>query len=270
MRINTIFTFWEPFTNIPDYLKLCMNTWTKFDFDVVQVNYDNMNNYIDEGTYCNENFRDLTLAQQSDCVRHALIAEHGGIWMDYDTIVTKNVWTYISPLLEQYEVVFFGTPGRGCHMGFMAARKGAKLVKYIKEKIQEKLLPQNYEKHHGWDYVANSICNIDIINKHFKDSVLILDKRDYGVILECNEMKEQYIVNPNSTYNDFWCQKIDVTLDGNKNYVKDLIAKHNNQFIIMLHNSWISNDYKSKSIDQIFNSNDLLSLVLKYVVNGDL
>ena len=48
-----IFTFWEPQSKIPDYIKLCMRTWKKFlpEYEIVVLNYDNLDDWIGYGFY---------------------------------------------------------------------------------------------------------------------------------------------------------------------------------------------------------------------------
>lgn len=45
---NKIFTFWEPSKHIPSYIKLCMQTWTKFlpDYEIVVLDYSNLDEYL--------------------------------------------------------------------------------------------------------------------------------------------------------------------------------------------------------------------------------
>ena len=74
-----IYTFWEG--QKPAYIELCMETW-KFPF--VLLNYDNLNEYTDLPV---EQLKRFTLPQIADCVRVHVLRDQGGYWLDADTIM---------------------------------------------------------------------------------------------------------------------------------------------------------------------------------------
>lgn len=90
MNEKRIFCFWEPRERIPAYLGLCMRTWKKFlpDYQVVLLDYSNLQDWILEDDLDVRTLKCLKMAQQADAIRAAVLFRHGGIWMDLDTIIT--------------------------------------------------------------------------------------------------------------------------------------------------------------------------------------
>ena len=48
-----IYTFWEDKNNMPEYIKLCIESWKKFlpDYEIVILNYDNLEDYLGKNYY---------------------------------------------------------------------------------------------------------------------------------------------------------------------------------------------------------------------------
>ena len=72
-----VFTFWEG--RMPEYIKLCLNTWR---FEFVILNYANLHKYTD----LQPEIKRFTLPQIADCVRVHVLRDNGGVWLDADTI----------------------------------------------------------------------------------------------------------------------------------------------------------------------------------------
>lgn len=81
--MNSIFTFWEG--QMPDYIKLCMKTWK---FRPIVLNYRNLNDWTDLSV---DKLHGFTLPQIADCVRVHVLRDHGGYWLDTDTIMFANL-----------------------------------------------------------------------------------------------------------------------------------------------------------------------------------
>ena len=92
MNTKRIFTFWEPKTNLPAYLKLCMQTWQKFlpEYEVVILDYTNLSYWLGKDFFDKSLFKNFSLPKQADAIRCAVLKKYGGIWMDCDTIITSN------------------------------------------------------------------------------------------------------------------------------------------------------------------------------------
>jgi len=169
MNAKRIFCFWEPRGAMTPYLQLCMETWTLNipDYEIVVLNYSNLDSYIKKGTYDMAVLKKLDLNVQKDAILAAVLNEHGGVFMDVDTIVTRD----ISPIvrnLSRTEVVTFNL-----HLGFVAARPNSRLLTpWTKE--AGKRLAQLGEGASGvvtpgWDYLGNSVL-ADVMTNMVRDS----------------------------------------------------------------------------------------------------
>lgn len=111
---KNIWMYWEnkPGSTKPNYLKLCFDT----------VVYHCQNKYriylLDQVTiyqYLPNLRKDLSkkldISPKSDYIRYHLLEKYGGIWIDADTIIMKD----ISPILEKLQKYDF--VGFGCHYG---------------------------------------------------------------------------------------------------------------------------------------------------------
>ena len=118
-----IWTFWEPRDKMPVYIQMCMETWKKFlpDAEVIMVDRSNLKEYVDMGDFEETLFSSgLSLPLISDAVRAFLLDEHGGIWLDADTIfLNESVRKYFVDDGSQ-TVTFFGSPSKpSVHLAFI-------------------------------------------------------------------------------------------------------------------------------------------------------
>ena len=146
------------------YLELCRRTWKRNlpDYEIIFLDYSNLDSYLPEGTYDMTILQTLTLMMQKDAVMVAVLKAHGGIFMDADTLVTGDIASLVG-MLTDTEVVMFST-----HCGFMAAKPGSHLLTLWYNNIQEKL---NFLSEVGdkapqlpWDFFANSAM-ADVMDK---------------------------------------------------------------------------------------------------------
>jgi mannosyltransferase OCH1-like enzyme len=89
---KTIFSFWEPTGSMTPYLELCVRTWKRNlpGYEIIFLDYSNLGNYLPEGTYEMTVLKRLPLMMQKDAVMVAVLKEHGGIFMDADTLVKRG------------------------------------------------------------------------------------------------------------------------------------------------------------------------------------
>jgi hypothetical protein len=155
-RYKKIFTFWEPEESLTPYLHLCLKTWERRlpQYEIIILNYSNIDNYIPPGTYDISLLKKFTLMMQKDAVMVAVLAEQGGIFMDADTIALRDIQPIIEKL-DETEAVMFST-----HCAFLAARPRSYLLKLWLKNIQNKMLhlPDNGRdlKNLPWDFFSNS------------------------------------------------------------------------------------------------------------------
>jgi hypothetical protein len=180
-----IFSFWEPKGSMTPYLELCVKTWERNlpGYEIIFLNYSNLGLHLPEGTYDMNVLRKLTLMMQKDAIMVAVLKVHGGIFMDADTLVTRDIASLVN-MLKDTEVVMFNT-----HCAFVAARPGSHFLTLWYKVIQKKM---NYledvrdkTSQLPWDFFANSamadvmdqmIENIGLfhmIQKHVEDKFIL-------------------------------------------------------------------------------------------------
>lgn len=138
---NNIWMYWEnlPGKKKPPYLNLCYQTIQKNcsqKFNIHLLNEKNIYKYIPD--LRSDLNKKLSIQQKVDYVRYVLLYKYGGIWIDADTIILKDLTPIISKL-NSYDFVGFG-----CHFNnkkyclksgkpypanwVMASRKNGKLM----------------------------------------------------------------------------------------------------------------------------------------------
>lgn len=246
-----IYTFWEPPGAMPVYLDLCIQSWKNNieKLDLVMINHSNWEEYIGE-YYDVEKLKTFSLPIQSDAVAACILATKGGVFMDADTIITKDISKVFDAIADD-KFVGFGKPNnKGFHVAVIKNNNVNNPVvqtwfKEIIRKIQEK--PDNVV----WSYLGNSILDSIFKNEKFFDDYVILDRTIFGNIIESIFLSG----DAKTSYQNFWFNK-HLTLDPQTVIDKSYFG------IISLHNSWTPAPYKIKSLDQIRKDEFLISKVL--------
>ena len=157
MPSKEIFTFWEPKGKIHPYLELCRKTWEKNlpDYKIITLDYSNLNDYFDGKIFDWSLLKRLPLAIQKEAIMVAVLEKSGGIFMDLDTLVLKDIAPLLS-FLESSEVVIFNK-----HCAFLAAKANAHLLRLWLQGIQERILQlkdmQITDDIVKWDYLGTSV-----------------------------------------------------------------------------------------------------------------
>ncbi len=92
-----IWTYWDS-AEMPQFVADCIEGFRKHSradgFIVNVVHYDTIGDHVDlERDPIPENFDKARKAHQADWVRLALLKQHGGIWMDVTSIMTRSpIW----------------------------------------------------------------------------------------------------------------------------------------------------------------------------------
>lgn len=93
-RLHYLWTYWETPKNgsRPPYLDLCEETWHRHcgdDFKIVKVTPETVQDYVPDLI---PEWRQIpVLAHKADYLRAVLVQRFGGIWLDSDIIVLKNL-----------------------------------------------------------------------------------------------------------------------------------------------------------------------------------
>lgn len=154
---KVIFTFWEPRRNTIPFIELCKKTWGKNlpDYEVVVLNYSNLYTYINKDIYDLSLLKKLILPIQKDAVMVAVLKEHGGIFMDADTLVLKDITPLVNKLYNT-EVIMFNM-----HLAFVAAHANSLVLtlwlRGIQEKLRKSFENPNAQDELRWDFLGNSV-----------------------------------------------------------------------------------------------------------------
>lgn len=161
---KTIFSFWEPRGAMTPYLKLCRKTWERYlpKYKIIFLDYSNLANYLPENTFDMESLKRVKPMLQKDAVMVGVLREHGGIFMDADTIVRKDISPIID-MLNETEMVMFNT-----HLAFVAARPGSYILEHWLKGVQRKMHDltdrRKDEQELSWDYLGNSVL-VDVMDE---------------------------------------------------------------------------------------------------------
>ena len=230
-----IYTFWEGV--LPDYLKLCMETWK---FPYVVLNYDNLTQYTDK---IPEKIKQLTLPKIADYVRVHVLRDNGGIWLDTDTIMLSDKLPDECILGNNIErkntISFLKTEAHSDFFESWAA-------------FQEQML----------DIIPVSKIDItpwDIMGNRFTDNYLKAHKDIQIGKLEQN-WPETYMLKEELSRTQQY-QKFYFYSNFTLNEVKD---KTN---MLMLHNSWTPAWYKNLSRVDVLNQKCTLSNMLREIIS---
>lgn len=129
-----LWSYWE---NVdyekPEYISLCFKSMIKHcgdSFNVKILNNNTIHNYIKIPEYVN-NINNI--AQKVDVYRLLLLYKYGGIWLDADTIVMKDLSPVINKL-QNYDLIASGCTGKICQTGkpsngFLVANKKSIILK---------------------------------------------------------------------------------------------------------------------------------------------
>ena len=262
----SIFTFWEPSTNVPGYLQLCVNTWKKNlpNSNITILDYSKLHKYLNSSIISKILFKKMTLPIQTDAIRVAILEKYGGIWMDMDTIITnirflKNVF--------RYNLAFFGYPQtKNPAIAFIYASKNSRIMKewliniikkvslYKKFYFQKNKKNGNLSNIYVWNYLGNGIIN-ELLQKAKEKEFIIFDWIKENAIPERNIFHIGLKIGLKEAYNKLYFYP------GNP---KKII--YNNSGIIFLHNSWTEKKYQYMSKKKYLKQNTLLSSLLKQLL----
>ena len=130
-----IWLFWfQGFDKAPHLVQKCRDSVLKFHYncEVVTLDQNNLADYIDIPDYIVEKHERGIIhhTQFSDYVRIALLAKHGGIWIDSTTLLTDNLPDYIlNADLFSYKILPLGKVSASSW--FIAAKPGNPIILQI-------------------------------------------------------------------------------------------------------------------------------------------
>lgn len=243
-----IFTYWQnaPGKSMPPYVALCMETWKKAipDVEIVVIDHENLFQWV-EPYFDMPTFLRLSLPQQSDVVSYSVLFQHGGVFLDADTIITKDFFMEVEGFAQD-KVHFFGVPdSQTLHMAFMAAPTPhhPALMACIELAYAELC---HMQKTPGisptWSLFGNYIIS-QMLKTHHRH-VVIHDRTAHGVILETSVSEFQHAEEKYLYY-----YFVENGLDLEREWERIAFG------IVCLHNSWTPDDYKTCTAEEILSGN---------------
>ncbi len=261
MNKKIIFTFWEPQENIPQYIRLCMDTWNLYlpEYEIVILDYSNIDKWLGKKFFDKSLYKYYSLPKQADAIRCAVLEKHGGIWFDADTIIISDEVREFLNIDSEFVLI-------GKHIAFIKScphskvtkkwLKGIKrnifLYKYIKKiklfnKIVRKFNRNFYDRRNRWDYLGNSILNKILENSKLNEFFSI-DKIKNCVLPEVVAFPKEDV---QVAYKKFYFE----------NDYSDFVRDHS-KGIVLLHNSWTPEEYKNMSKEEFLLSNNTIAKLL--------
>lgn len=231
---NNIFTFWEG--DMPAYIKLCLDTWF---FDYTLITYENLHQFtkLDINT-----LKKYSLPIISDIIRVHVLRDHGGYWLDADTIM-------VSDYLPTADMMGYPEE-RSAHIGYLRTEPHSPMfeewAKFQDKQINLKIANPDFVSA-AWDMMGNSFTDT-YIKKHKEVIIGSAKFRTPEVYMENNTSRRE-------KYLQFYFSH---------NFKLDDIQPTD---MLMLHNSWTPQWYKDLTEADILKQPCTLSNILKEVLH---
>lgn len=143
----------------PQNVLECIESWHKLmpDYDYLEINESNFD--ININSYCKKAYECKKWAYVSDVARLWALKEYGGIYMDTDVMVYKNLDVFLNyDFFTGFENVHYPVTAT------MGARKNNELIKEMLDVYDKK----EFQMHDNWwEYETNTMIMSDIIGKYF-------------------------------------------------------------------------------------------------------
>lgn len=259
-----LWQYWEG--NLPDYIKLCMETVDKHcsnNFKIIRLNPQNIKEYLPEIEEYEENINTLIIPQKVDIYRIMLLYKYGGMYMDADVIVLRNP-SEIMDKLKEFDFVGFGCTGKNCKIGYFEPSNWL-LVSRPNTILMRNIL----------NNLINKIKNINSITTKIKNKIKKIINKDYDtyhdfgkhvIWTELKELKKQ----------DYTYYHYPNTIDGTRDVKGEWVTSERifsnqsieyddeeNMMFLIIYNSGVNNDIKTMSREEILNKDCNYSKFIK-------
>lgn len=203
-----IYTFWEG--PMPQYIEMCLRTWK---LPYTMLNYSNVGEYTELPL---KRLKRFTLPQIADVVRVHVLRDHGGYWLDADTIMIKG---------QLPETDMVGDPAKRTNtIGLLWSAPGSAMFKAWAA-YQDKIINGEHTSL-SWSLMGNEFTD-DYVKAHRE--IRIHDVTDYW--------PETYMIQDGNR------------MDKYKRFYFDsafTLADIRQTDLLMLHNSWTPHWYDLK------------------------
>ena len=269
---KTVFTFWEPRSAVPGYLRLCLETWRKFlpDWRIEVLDYSRLPEFLPPEEISAVVCRDMKLFNQSDAIRCALLRRHGGVWLDLDTVILRP------GVLERFataDVSAVGEATGGVHGAlFLATKPNTELMeRWYKELVlrvaefrsfraslfKRLFKRKRWRRVRRWDFVLNDILG-GILPKLVPPQIAIHSEKELRACPEKTFGRDQENRKSRDVYADYWFSAPQP--DGT-----DLVSWVTGG-IIMLHNSWTPPEFRQMDETSFLSTGCRLARLIKEVL----
>ena len=133
------------YNTTPDYIKLCIETLKKHcgkDFKIILIDQTNLNKYIDKQLVnrSNPNFKQY--------VKIYTLHKYGGLWIDLDFIILKNLSSFYNKL-DEFDFIGFDCLSKQCKNNFDYYKKPTDSIIICKKELafMKKCLEQFIKKY---------------------------------------------------------------------------------------------------------------------------
>lgn len=184
--IKIIYILWfQGFDNAPEIVKMCVESWEKYnhDWNIILIDNNNINNYIRLDSYITDIcIKNIEKCHLSDIIRSILLKFYGGVWVDATTFCNKPLNDWLPNYINEGFFAFDKPgPDRLLSNWFIYSEKN----NYIIDKWCNKTLEyyninnkaHTYFIHH---YIFFDLYNLDIIFKEIWDKVSKLSANGIG------------------------------------------------------------------------------------------
>ena len=129
---KTIHYCWFGGNPLPNIAVKCINSWKKYlpDYEIIEWNEDNFD--VNSNLYVKEAYENKKYAFVTDYVRLLVLYNYGGIYMDTDVEIIKNIDVFLdNNAFSSFE------NNNYIPTGIMAAKKGNKWIKMLLDEYDD-------------------------------------------------------------------------------------------------------------------------------------
>ncbi len=141
MITKIIWIYWQQgWDDAPNLVKQCKDSWVKLnpDYEIHVLDQNSLFNYVDFPAGIDLQRKDLDIQKVSALIRSALLAEHGGAWVDATVVCTRPLSGWLK---EYYDSQFFAFrvpgPDRLISNWFIAAETESIILQRFHKKFMD-------------------------------------------------------------------------------------------------------------------------------------
>lgn len=189
------------------------------------------------------------MPQIADAIRVAVLAKHGGVWLDVDTVILDRSAKKYFEIDAEHSVVFFGTPSTGsCRICFINSVANSNCMNQWLEFIQKRIDDLTPKTFIDWDHLGNSF--IDPYAKNHLDEVKIIPSESTMPELSAFGLETYAASNLRTrAYLEYYFLQ--------QRHIEDVPDE-----ILLLHNSWTPRDFINMDRENFLRCNFTIANVL--------